>query len=573
MTGHADGRQTAGTYLASTAPHVSAEIRESLRHAEAIGLRGDPDGALRRLTALPVDGSGEREQDLVAVADLAALLMRWGGDGALARRICDRAIERATEPAVRAKLLLARARASESGEAERFQVRALGEFTAAGDARGRALALGRMAFPTDSAEDPANEHRARLGREGLELALRTGDSYVIALCAGHLAVCETYLGRKGALRRWREVVALLPLGLDASTAEMAATHHINWAITAAAFGDYEQAQRALREGRSTAYASSWIRTFDAIQAWALVRAGELDRAAAQAALIGAGPRQWASAVAEMVAVACAFERSGRLPAVAGDDALALVAAAGCHELGHWWLALGARIRAARAEPSPCRDLLPALAEVRRKRLRFGWEDVLLALAEIDPHLAAPEAAAMAKLWPAGPRGRAIRLFVTGLTTRRGGHEPLRQAAERLAALPEPITAGRAFHAAARQAPTVAEGNALRVRAIELLESAGAERSLAAVVRDRRLHRGPDRVRVPESQRHQLHAGLTPREHEVAVLAARGLTAQEIADTLGISLGTARNHLLSVRGKFGGIPKRRLARLLSDERTAGERYGR
>ncbi|MEU6576748.1 LuxR C-terminal-related transcriptional regulator [Streptomyces sp. NPDC046805] len=554
----------AGSYVASAAAHVSPEIRETLQHAEAIGLRGDPDAALMRLAALPASAQ-DAQQDRVAVAELAALLMRWGGDAQLARRICDRAIETATESAVRAKLLLARARASEGDEAERFQVRALGEFTAARDVRGRALALGRMAFPTESTEGPSNAHRARLGRQGLELAMRSGDPYVIALCAGHLAVCETYLGRRGALRRWQQVAALLPPGLDASTAEMAATHHINWAITAAAFGDYAQAHRALREGRSTAYASSWLRTFDAIQAWILVRAGELDRATEQARLIDDGPRHWASSVAEMVPAACAFERSGRLPAVDGDGTLSLLTAAGCHELGHWWLALGARVRAARAEPSPCRDLLPALAEVRRKRLRFGWEDVLLALAEIDPRLAAREAAALEKLWPAGPRARAIRLFVEGLTARRGGYPRLRQAAELLAALPEPITAGRAFHAAARVAPTVVEGNALRVRAIELLEPVGAERSLAAVVRDRRLHRGPERVRVPQSQRHQPHAGLTPREHEVAVLAAKGFTAQEIADALGIALGTARNHLMSVRGKFGGIPKRMLARLPADER--------
>jgi DNA-binding CsgD family transcriptional regulator len=83
-----------------------------------------------------------------------------------------------------------------------------------------------------------------------------------------------------------------------------------------------------------------------------------------------------------------------------------------------------------------------------------------------------------------------------------------------------------------------------------------------VLRDRRLHRGENHVPIPASQRHVASAGLTVREREVAALAARGYTAQEIATALQISIGTARNHLLKVREKFGGVPKRRLAELLT-----------
>uniref|UniRef100_UPI003518AB88 helix-turn-helix domain-containing protein n=1 Tax=Streptomyces calvus TaxID=67282 RepID=UPI003518AB88 len=59
----------------------------------------------------------------------------------------------------------------------------------------------------------------------------------------------------------------------------------------------------------------------------------------------------------------------------------------------------------------------------------------------------------------------------------------------------------------------------------------------------------------------MNAGLTPRERDVAVLAAQGFTAVEIADRLGITVGTARNYVLNVRRKFGSVPKRRLALVL------------
>jgi DNA-binding CsgD family transcriptional regulator len=69
--------------------------------------------------------------------------------------------------------------------------------------------------------------------------------------------------------------------------------------------------------------------------------------------------------------------------------------------------------------------------------------------------------------------------------------------------------------------------------------------------------------MPKSQRYAVHAGLTPRELEVAELARRGLTGKEIAAQLCIAEGTVRNHLLRIREKLGGIPKRRLGELLDD----------
>jgi DNA-binding NarL/FixJ family response regulator len=44
--------------------------------------------------------------------------------------------------------------------------------------------------------------------------------------------------------------------------------------------------------------------------------------------------------------------------------------------------------------------------------------------------------------------------------------------------------------------------------------------------------------------------LTPRENEVAALAAAGLQAKEIGDRLGIAEGTAKLHLHNIYTKLG-----------------------
>lgn len=56
-------------------------------------------------------------------------------------------------------------------------------------------------------------------------------------------------------------------------------------------------------------------------------------------------------------------------------------------------------------------------------------------------------------------------------------------------------------------------------------------------------------------------GLTTREHEVAHLAATGLTSREIAERLGVSVRTVDNQLHAVYTKLGVRSRRDLAALL------------
>ena len=66
---------------------------------------------------------------------------------------------------------------------------------------------------------------------------------------------------------------------------------------------------------------------------------------------------------------------------------------------------------------------------------------------------------------------------------------------------------------------------------------------------------PDDLREPE----KLVEPLTPREHEVLVLAADGLRNREIARRLGISEHTVKFHLAAVFGKLGASSRTQAVR--------------
>jgi DNA-binding CsgD family transcriptional regulator len=639
-----------------TPPHPAAGglpsgLVAALRRVEELGLRGEPDTALDRLAELQRQTSPDSIEQRTAFAEQAMSLERMGGSVAAARRICDRALEGMAEAGARGRVLLHRGRISTGAERRRYYTAALTELSMAGDEQGQALALGFLAYPWEDDDEVSHAYRARLGDDGLRLAVACGDPYAIAVCAGNLAVCEAFLGRPSALERWRQVTDLQPPAADAPTANVVAVNRVNWALTAAAYGDYAQAARVVSEGSALARGRHWERTFAAIEAVIAWRRGDLPHAweAAERARDASRPTQTKSSLADpagladldgdlvelhddldgeggqddqgdrddqvgasdgqsargvpgtrdfqvgrdgrggrdgrrrrdggvrrmrpattafpaaaigtVVATACAFERESRPDVTRLGPAVELVIPTS-EQLAAFALAVLARIRAVRREPEPGRGLRPALARARRRGRRFGWEDLVLGLSRIRPEAARAELAELGELWPAGRRAAAVRSYVEGLIG--GDHDLLVAAGEELLALPEPITAGQALHAAAHVAPDTESGNRLRLRAVELFQAHGADRSLATVLREGRLRRTPTLPRIPQTQRSAVHAGLTPREHEVALLAQRALTAREIAERLSLAEGTVRNHLLRIRQKFGGVPKHKLGELLSPD---------
>ncbi|MER7517136.1 LuxR C-terminal-related transcriptional regulator [Streptomyces sp. NPDC126499] len=544
-----------GRSPASFAENVSPAVQEQLRHAESAGLHGRADVGFHTLLYALAELPRLTDDDRVALAEMVSLLTRWGAPGVGPWAFLDELAAACHSPRARGAVFLAQARAARGKAMAEYGTRALFEFTAAGDIGGQALALSRMSFPADAGLGPSD--RRKLARRGLALAQQSGEPWIIALVAGMLAAVETYQGHPRAPRRWRQAASLLPADLDAVTGEIASLNYVNWALTCAYMGDYPTALEVVARGRVVGR-GPWVHKFAAVEALVRLRTGRLDAAREQAAVARDGAAPGIRELGTAVAAAVTFETAPRLGHENLDEVVE-VAYATSPPYGASAAATLAYIRQARREPRPARGLPRILRKAREAEHHFGWEDALLALAEIAPSAARDEAAAMSRLWSPSPRAAAIRSTVAGHLAGKGGWTSLIEGADALADLGEPITAGRAYHAAAKVAPSAREQAHARDRAAALLTSTGADRSLAALARDRSLHHGL--LHVPETQRHQVNAGLTPRERDVALLAAQGFTAVEIADRLGITVGTARNYVMNVRRKFGSVPKRRLALML------------
>jgi len=551
-----------GSIFASFATEVSPAVREAIREAEVLGLRGHSDTGLDRLAALVTNLEAGPEvtpdDDLVAIAEMTGMLRVWGGTEKVALQIFEACSTDRLQPGARGAVLLSRARSQADQYAE-LCTEALAEFAVAGDVRGQAVVLARLAAGMGGTGVAA--YRLRLAREATDLAEELGDAWTLAFCRGHRAIVETYLGQPGVMDEWRSSVEVAVGRADSLAAHVASLNYHNWAFTALGFGEYELAETVLNEGRTTAYGAAWKTRFTTQLAWLRLRMGQLDAAKEATIAVALAEPERITDYHVAIAAAVSYERDRHLEFEALAEGLPAMMSLSA-QVGSFAAGVLTRIRAARREPNAGRDAREALEHVRELGNSFGWEDAMLALAQTDLDAAAVEAKLMVDFWPTHARGRAMRSFVEGLLAREKGYDALVDAAAGLRALPEPVTAGQALHAAARVAPSIELGNQLRRQSIEIFERHGADRSKAAVVRDRTLSRGPGRhVPVPPGLAGTVTGGLTPREHEVAVLAAQGLTAAEIAEQLGVTVGTARNHLMKVREKFGGIPKRKLAQAL------------
>jgi DNA-binding CsgD family transcriptional regulator len=546
------------------------QLVQKLDALEHQAMHGDLAAALARLRVVHDEIPGSDGAAQVAIAERAAALSSMGAVRDDARAICDRALERASAAEDRGSIQLCRGHTLRGVDRRRAYSAALTEFTNAHDARGMALALGWLAQPTEDDDDLSHEYRARLARDAVRLAQQSGDGYAIALTTGHLAACETLLGLSSALAGWRRAAESVPAGTDTLTSHVVGLNYVNWALTAIGLGAYQEARRALAEGEWVARGEQWSRMFKALASIVEYRGGELTTAVRTAeSAIAAGEDDAPDRVTAIGVVvrAAGTSETDRQPNTVGLVPAVERLTIESEQLAAFARRAQARVRRLHREPQAHRGLAGALDLALRRGRRFGWEDLAVALCETNLPLGRRTLTDVDEQWPTGPRAEAARRYVDGLLGGKAGYPALLESAEAFAALPEPLSAGRALHVAARLAPDVTTGNQLRERAVELLQGCGADRSLAAVLRDRRLRRTASSPRIPESQRHAPSAGFTPREHQVAALAQRGLTAREIASELSISTGTARNHLFRIREKLGGVPKRRLVEMFGPD--AGE----
>ena len=93
-------------------------------------------------------------------------------------------------------------------------------------------------------------------------------------------------------------------------------------------------------------------------------------------------------------------------------------------------------------------------------------------------------------------------------------------------------------------------------------------ALTAAVRARRLADQCERARTPALEGLDVSLPLTAREHEIAGLAARGLSNREIADRLVVSVRTVDNHLHNAYTKLGITDRSDLAAIVLPEPAEG-----
>jgi DNA-binding NarL/FixJ family response regulator len=213
------------------------------------------------------------------------------------------------------------------------------------------------------------------------------------------------------------------------------------------------------------------------------------------------------------------------------------------ELGHAWSA------AAAGELSRACELALATADLARSRGQDGLAvPALHAACRLGD--AASTAAPLAALAERvdGPLAATAAAHAAALVARDA--VALRKVAERsaFAAIDALLVAAEAGHAAAaafRDAGREASARAAAARAGVWLEQCEGARP----------------VTLPAAE---VAGELTPREREIALPAASGLTSQQIAGRLVVSVRTVDNHLQRLYRKLGIARRAELARLLTPD---------
>lgn len=480
-----------------------------LAHARALAGSGQAERAAAELTALEQEPSADQLRARLAVAQAQNAF--WG--------LADH--DAANTALRRAETAIADRRLRE--ELTALRIRLIG---VSGRPR-EALSAARPLLEDPAAGEPARLHAALAVVEAL---LATGRTSAAASLAGEwAAVGERHRDdvphAQPALMAMRCLSFWAEGRLDQAAREAAASHELelarraeqNTALTAAL-----QGLIWLERGRVRTALSWWqrsaavLRDVDAVgmRPWALAGVAQ---AAAQA-----GERELAAAAAaELTETAVAHK--GFEPQIAAGQA---------------WSA------AAQGEFSRAREILRSASEtaVRRGQLTFAAQ-LFHHLARLgDPQTATDRLAPLVASLD-GPFIAVAAAHARAASSRDGA--ALRGAAEQLAELGFLLAAAESAALAARLLRDAGRDASARSAA------ARADVWLAAC----EVARSPALVPAPAEE-------LTPREHEIALLAASGLSSQEIADRLVLSVRTVDTHLQRTYRKLGIRRRDELAALIA-----------
>lgn len=548
-----------------------AEAREWLERASIEASRAHDHGNALSHLAAALDLCPEEEVEVrTRLAERVVVAARSSNQPAAGIELVERSLAVTTSSEHRGRMLLCLSRlVSFFGDYE-SRVAALNEareaFSSAGDMTGLARALGEMALPVG--KSPSITRRIELGREGLALAEAARDPSAIGLCAANLAVAELRSGNRGAFDLWARAASVE--APSSEYGEEAVRNRTNWAIGALDYGLYPEAEKVLREGARLWANPFWKEFFHCMSAMALWRTGRWDEAAEEAMRAQTGiSRPEVAATSTAILAAIGFERDPRPEITPLAAAVGSLISLSDEQWGSVAQSILMRIRAARREPQPERGLSSLVQLIVTTGVRIGWDDLLPAIAEVNPALCRQTLAVLGDVRPVGERADASLVYMEGLLAldqpTGDAEESFGDAADLYGSLPDPYFMAKALEGAAEARARLGKrAGELLVRAAEIYSDLRADRSLARLLRRHRTLRALDGFRIPSSQLHARAPGLTRREWEVADLARQGYTARAIGEILGISPVTAKKHLERVKTKLAVERKSDLVRLLSLE---------
>ena len=441
------------------------------------------------------------------------------------------------------------------------------------DIRARVRAMMLLAMPLVTS-GTRTQHLAWLQRAGQEAA--RGDARVQTALCFNTAAMRLTLGDDSGLRLLEALPVLDPM----ERRRQLHRGNLVLAFSAAYVGRYSEADRWLSEHVSLSGSTTDERLATGTESTALLIDyaigrwdGLEDRARRVSGAAERVPCSWidAEAVLGQILVSKGKTREAEgvlravIPVAREAGMIPLVAAAS---------AALARILAARGATKKSYDTSLAVVDLLRTKDVFMWGadiwdpliEVVLAEGDIEAADTAVTELETALSGLDAPAADAAATWVRARISRaRGSSDAAAQfatAADRWAALPRPFEAARAR---AEQAAVHLEagnpaGETLAMEALEALGALGAEWDAARLRRLMREH-GVGLPRPWRGGRRGYGHELSPREAEVADLAASGKTNKEIGVALFLSPRTVENHLSSAMRKLGVASRRDLAERL------------
>jgi DNA-binding CsgD family transcriptional regulator len=484
------------------------------------------------------------------------------GDTARGRALLEDAAEQSVEGPVRAQLLLrlGRARYIEDNVGAAHALFQQARTEAGEDLRPAASAEQALAFTAMFGGDIARA--LKHAESSLRLAEQIGEPDLLALALGRVAVNKFLLGRGLDREMIERAVGLEPY-VDAVPVEWLPRYV--YAGLASWISDFATARRLYGELYQAAIEQSDERSIPTLL-FAMSQlesaAGNLDLAGRQAGEAVERSRQsglsslqcnalsaqcLASALLGQTAIARAAAKEG-LQIAAQTGAVAPLTWLTAH-LGFLELSLGDHT-AAHARLEPLAGMVVKIGVGEPTIVRFLPDEIeaLIAMGELEEArqmvaMLEERGRALDRPWALVTGARSAALLAAADGAFDAAEEALDRAFQALARLPEPVERGRTLLVAgaiARRARRWHSARTYLSQALDLFDALGA--ALWAERAAAELARIPGRRRAGNE--------LSEMEERVAGLVATGLTNQEIASRLFVTVRTVESHLSKIYAKLG-----------------------